>query len=64
MARKAAESWHARAGFWITLAVTAVTGFGVLQARLAVSEAMHQSSQRELADIRARIAAWESRCDR
>lgn len=56
------ETWHARAPFWIGLALTAVSGFSVLQARLAVAEARHEAAAGQFATVNARLAALEARC--
>ena len=63
MAPEKADPWHARAPMWIALALTAVTGFGVQQGRLAAAEARHEAGTRDISDIRSRITALEARCN-
>jgi hypothetical protein len=60
--RGATDAWHARAPFWIGLALTALGGFGAVKAQLAVAEARHEAVTSTTADIRARLTVLESRC--
>lgn len=60
--RGKAEPWHARAPFWIGLALTALGGFGTVKAQLAVAQARYEAQQSTVADIHRRLMALESRC--
>lgn len=62
MTRGKAEPWHARAPFWIGLALTALTGFVTVREQLAIANARHEASQTAAADIHRRLTALESRC--
>lgn len=62
MARGKAETWHARAPFWIGLAVTALTGYVTVREQLATANARYEAARIEAADIHRRLTALESRC--
>lgn len=67
MARRGApDQWQARAPFWISLAVSAMTGFVTVKVQLAGLEARqavvtHQRD-RDIDDLRTRMMAERSRC--
>ena len=60
--RRKADAWHARAPFWIGLALTALGAFTTVKVQLAVAEARHEAAQATTADIHRRLTALESRC--
>lgn len=66
MARKEAETWHARAPFWIGLALTGLGGFVTVKAQLSAIEARQAVApdmrNREIDAIQARLLVLESRC--
>lgn len=60
------ETWHARAPFWIGLALTALGGFVTVKAQLAGIErmvtTMPDRRDREVDSLERRIASLEARC--
>ena len=66
MTRRAPETWHARAPFWIGLALTGLGGFVTVKAQLSGIEARQAIApdmrNREIDAIQARLLALESRC--
>lgn len=63
--RRGPEPWHARAPFWVGLALTAVSGFVTLKVQIASLEARQAETPaqiRELDLVNARLAALEARC--
>lgn len=62
MTQGKADAWHARAPFWIGLALTAAGAFTTVKVQLAVAEARLEASQAATADIHRRLTVLESRC--
>lgn len=62
MAKGSPEPWHARAPFWIGLALTALGGFVTVKVQIAANEVRFEERTREVENIHRRLTALESRC--